>query len=433
MSKPQVVLVGRTNVGKSTLFNRLLQENKAIVDSTPGVTRDFLEGEITWRGKTFNLIDTGGFQQTDDFLQKKAIEEAFKIAKEGNLILFVLDGRQGLTPEDEEIADFLRKINQKKIIPVVNKIDDYAKKELAFDFYALGFGEPFPLSAAQGINTGDLLDLIVSSLSFEERKEQAEITKIAIVGRPNVGKSSLVNYLAGRQRVIVTPIAGTTRDTVDTEVEIEGRPYLLLDTAGLRRKARVDSSLEYYGYVRALRAIERADIVVLVLDAASAITAQDQRIAGQIRKAGKACIVLINKWDLIDKGSSPKWEKDLTARLGFISYAPFIFVSALTGEGIKKFFKALREIEEEGQKHIPTPELNNFLKEVTFNFPPPAVKGRRGKIYYAYQKEGKPPTFILFVNNPNLFSSAYEHYLSNRLREKYSFKGYPLVFLFRKR
>lgn len=432
MSKPQVVLVGRTNVGKSTLFNRLIQENKAIVDSSPGVTRDFLEGELTWRGKTFNLIDTGGFQQTDDLLQKRAIEEAFKIAEEADLILFVVDGREGLNVEDEKIADFLRKLN-KPIILVVNKIDDFARKELLFDFYALGLGEPFPLSAIHGLNTGDLLDLVVESLAFAEEETQLEIPKIAIVGRPNVGKSSLVNYLVGRQRVIVTPVAGTTRDTIDTLAEIGGRPYLLLDTAGLRRKTRVNTSLEYYGYVRALRAIDKADIVILMLDATSPITSQDQRIAGQIKKKGKATVVLINKWDLVEEGSSLKWKEDLTEKMGFISYAPFIYTSALTGKGIKELSEVLLEIEEEGKKHIPTPELNNFLREVTFAVPPPAFKGRRGKIYYVYQKEGKPLTFIFFVNNPQLFPSSYERYLHNRLRQEYGFKGYPLIFFFRKR
>jgi len=434
---PLVALVGRPNVGKSTLFNRLVGGKKAIEEKMPGVTRDRIYGRTSWLNREFLVVDTGGIsfskkEEIDIQIQKQAqlaIEEA-------TVIVFIVDGRQGLTPIDEEIAALLRR-QGKPVLLAVNKIESF--EQSIADFYKLGLGEPLPISAAHGLNIGDLLDKIVSffSLTDEEEHREGESIRIAVVGRPNVGKSSFINTLLGEERVIVNNRPGTTRDAIDTFLEREGKNYIFVDTGGIRKKSKVFENVEYYSVIRSLKAIESADIALLLLEAQEGVTEQDQRIAGYILESGKAMIIAMNKWDLLKEqrkeGQALKIVENVREKLKFVSFAPVVFTSIYEQRRLKRLFKLFPIVYENYCRRISTPILNKILADAQGVNPPPVLRGKRGKIYYWTQSATKPPTFILFVNNPSSIHFSYLRYLENRLREAFDFTGTPIKLLLRSR
>lgn len=431
MKKPLVAIVGRPNVGKSNLFNRLLQKRVAIVEDVPGVTRDRLYGQTNWCGREFILIDTGGIVESDpDAIQSQVLLQAKMAIGEAEVILFVVDGREGLQPGDEDIARLLRH-TRKPILVAVNKIDNQKMESYVWEFHALGLSPIMPVSALHGHNTGDLLDDLVSLLPPSEdgkRDGGEDFVGVALVGKPNVGKSSLVNFLLGRERVIVSPEPGTTRDAIDTHLKRGGKDYLLIDTAGLRRPARVALPTERYSVFRALRAIDRSDVTLLLIDATSGITEQDKRIGGYIHEAGRGLILVINKWDRMT-GEHPgqlEYEREVRHQLSFLSYAPLIFISALTGRGVSGLFPLIDSVARIQCLSIPTGELNRIITEAVNLRPPSTHKGKKGKIFYATQTTANPPVFLLFVNDPRLFHFSYLRYLENKLREGYDFTGTPL-------
>ncbi|NYE58633.1 ribosome biogenesis GTPase Der [Carboxydothermus ferrireducens] len=436
MRKPVVAIVGRPNVGKSTLFNRIIGERIAIVEDTPGVTRDRLYSEAEWQGKVFDLIDTGGLEFSEDLITTKVREQIEKAINEADLILFVCDSREGITSTDEAVAKNLRK-SDKPVILVANKVDDYLNPPANFyDLYRLGLGEPFPISAANGTNVGDLLDLVISKLNFpEDYEDENPVVKIAVVGRPNVGKSSLVNALLGEERVVVSDIPGTTRDAIDTPMWYQGKPYLLIDTAGMRRKSRIEEDLERYSVNRSIKAIRRADVALLVISAEEGVTEQDKKIAGLIHEYGRGVIIVVNKWDLIEKDAktADRYKEHIYFELGFLKYAPVIFVSAKTGQRLNKLMELVDRVSFEHQKRVATSILNQVLREAVVLNPPPADRGRPLKIYYATQIETKPPTFALFVNDAELMHFSYLRYLENVFRQNFGFEGTTLKFVLRER
>lgn len=439
MPKPIVAIAGRPNVGKSHLFNRLVQKKIAIVEDEPGVTRDRLYAMMEWQGEEFILVDTGGIESTNSGLIKEQVRQQAELAiLEADVVLFVVDGQDGLTAGDLEVAELLHRI-QKPVQVVVNKVDHPKMEAVVFDFYSLGLGEVIPVSAEHGINIGDLLDLVVSLLPKEittrADEEKEDLIKIAVVGKPNTGKSSIVNRILGEQRVIVSSEAGTTRDAIDTRVELEDTPYLLIDTAGLRRPSRIEIPTERYSVFRALRAIDRSDIALLVIDAVEGVTEQDKRIAGYVHEAGRGLIIAVNKWDLIikDTKTTKKHEEEIRRELPFLHYAPLLFISALTGQRVTRLLPLAREITANSKQQIITPELNRLIREVVELKPPPSRKGRQVKIYYALQTNVQPPTFLLFVNDPRLLHFSYLRYLENKLRESFHFSGTPLRIIARKR
>jgi len=435
MPKPLVAIVGCRNVGKSTLFNRLIGRRLAIVSEVPGTTRDRLYGEAEWDSIPFTLIDTGGFDpaSSDDLLQRVRAQAQVAIG-EADVVLFVVDGKEGLTVNDEEVAHLLRR-SDKPVILAVNKTESPARRLQAVDFYGLGLGPPHLISALHGMGTGDLLDELVRAFPPAEEGEKDEAVHIAIVGRPNVGKSLLFNRILGQERVIVSEEPGTTRDAIDTRIEVDGEPVVLIDTAGLRRRAKVEVGLEQYSVIRALRAIDRSDVVLLLIEAPEGATTQDAHIAEYIADQGRSLVLVVNKWDLIEKNSYTMQEyRQWTYRqLPFLDYVPLLFISAKTGQRVAKVLPTALRVQQERLIRIPTGELNRLVREWLFQHSPPSKGGRRLKVFYVTQAAVDPPSFIFFVNNPRLVDPSYRRYLENRLREVYSFVGTPLRFRFRPR
>ncbi len=438
MGKPIVAIVGRPNVGKSTLFNRLTGGRAAIVEDTPGVTRDRLYRDAEWLGRSFTLVDTGGidFTDKDDTSILAQVRRQAEIAvEEADVIIFMVDGRTGLTSDDENVAAMLRRA-RKPIVLTVNKVEDYSNNNVVLDFYQLGLGEPLPVSAANGMNIGDLLDEVVAHFPKEIADDvEPDIIKIAVVGRPNVGKSSLVNAILGQERVIVSDIAGTTRDAIDTPFSREGQKYLLIDTAGIRRKRNIELSMERYSVIRALRAIDRSDVVLIVIDATTGVTEQDKRIAGYVHEAGKGAILVINKWDLVEKDDKTmnKFDEIIRSELSFMQYAPTIYVSALTKQRVAKIIELVNFVAEQQTIRISTSVLNETVAEAVLLTPPPTDKGKRLKILYCTQAGIKPPNFVFFVNEPELMHFSYLRYLENTIRKNFGFEGSPLKMTVRKR
>lgn len=432
MSKPILAIVGRPNVGKSTFFNRLIGERRAIVEDTPGVTRDRIYAETDWNGKEFAVIDTGGIEvNTDDVIRSQMREQAVTAMDMADVILFMVDGKEGITTSDREVADLLRHTG-KEVILVVNKVDKPSQAyEDILDFYELGFGEPVPISAANMTNIGDLLDLIVDGFPADAFGPQEDSIKIAVIGKPNVGKSSLVNALTQQKRVIVSPIAGTTRDTIDTPFSYKGREYTLIDTAGLRRKSKVSNSIEKFSVVRAIAAIERCDICVLMIDAEEGLTEQDKKIAGYAHEAGKGLLIVVNKWDLIEKETNTMrdYERKLKAELLFASYAPVVFTSVLNRVRIFDIIDRCAKISDARSYRIPTSKLNSIVEDAVMMRQPPSDKGRRLKIYYATQIGTKPPLFSFSINDKELMHFSYSRYLENKIRESIDFEGTSVKFV----
>jgi GTP-binding protein len=445
MNKPVVVLVGRPNVGKSTLFNRLVGEPLAIVDNTPGTTRDRLFAEAEWNGISFDVVDTGGIDPSTGGRTPLSVDSADYIRQirsqaevaihEADAILFLTDAIAGVTPADEEVAQILRR-NQKAIdgmpwppvLLVVNKADSEGYRQQALQFYELGMGEPFAISAVHGTGTGDLLDALVAAFPKQEEQPEDESVKIAIVGKPNVGKSSLLNRLAGEERAIVSPIAGTTRDAIDSHFEFNGIPVTLIDTAGIRRRGRIDPGVEKYSVIRSLRAIERADVALLVIDATSGITAQDAHIAGFILEAWKSTVVLVNKWDAIPKDTytMEQFTTKVRQELNFMDYVPILYISAKTGQRVDQVMPLALQVQEERLARLTTSQLNRILQNSQDAHQATSRTGKSFRIYYGTQVRNDPPTFLLYVNDPSLAHFTYIRYLENQLRKEYSFIGTPV-------
>ena len=433
MSKPILAVVGRPNVGKSTFFNRIIGERKAIVEDVPGVTRDRIYAETEWNGREFAIIDTGGIEaSTDDPILSQMRDQAVVAMDMADLILFMVDGKEGLTTADIEVGAILRRTG-KKVILVVNKIDNPSKMpDTIYDFYELGLGEPIPISSANMLNIGDLLDEIVSGFPDKDYKADEENIKLAIIGKPNVGKSSLVNALTKENRVIVSPIAGTTRDSIDTPFSFEGDDFTLIDTAGLRRRSKVYDSIEKFSVIRAIAAIERCDICILMIDAMEGITEQDKKIAGIAHEAGKGMMIVINKWDLVEKETNTMrdYERKVRAELLFASYAPILFTSVLQGRRIYDILRKAAAIQEIRMRRITTGKLNNLIEDAVMMRQPPSDKGKRLKIYYAAQIGVAPPLFSFNINSRELMHFSYARYLENRLREAYDFEGTSVKFVY---
>lgn len=436
MSKPIVAVVGRPNVGKSTFFNRIVGKRIAIVEDTPGVTRDRIYGDASWLEHEFVLVDTGGIEPIkDDIISTQMRRQAQLAIDTADVIVFLVDGREGVTAADEDVADMLRRSN-KPVVLGVNKVDHPKFEDAIYDFYSLGIGNPITISGEQGLGLGDLLDEVVSFFPETESEETAEATRIAIVGKPNVGKSSLVNALLGYERTIVSEIAGTTRDAVDTPFDYEGQPYILVDTAGIRRKRAIDeATIERYSVIRSLGAIRRADVVLIVLDANEGMSEQDVRIAGYVHEEGKASVVIVNKWDLIEKDTHTmnQFKEKLYADLAFMDYVPILFISAKTGQRVNKIFGLVQHAYEQNCLRVSTGTLNDIVNEAITITEPPSDKGRRLKIYYATQVSTKPPTFVLFVNEPALMHFSYKRYLENYLRKSFSLDATPIRLIVRQR
>lgn len=434
--KQTVAIVGRPNVGKSTLFNKLVGDRLSIVKDEPGVTRDRLYREMEWLGNKFLLVDTGGLEpRTQDFMMSKIKKQAQVAIDEADVIIFLVDGKAGITGLDEDVATILRK-QDKKVIVAVNKIDNYMKEqENIFEFYGLGFEEVIGISGEHKTNLGDLLDAVVEKFDNKSTKEISEGLSIAILGRPNAGKSSLLNKLLNKERSIVSDIAGTTRDTIDSALKYDGEMYTLIDTAGIRRKSKVEDDIEYYSVLRAMKAIKRADVCVLMLDATELLTDQDKRIAGMIYDERKPIIIAINKWDLIEKNdNSVKEFKELVkADLSFLDYAPIVTISALTGKRTLNILEQAKFINEEYHKKVTTGILNQILAEIVAQNPVPTRKGRAVKLNYGTQISQAPPKFVFFANNPELIHFSYKRYIENKFREYFGFEGCPIDIVFNKK
>ena len=436
MSKPIVAVVGRPNVGKSTFFNKIVGSRVSIVEDTPGVTRDRIIADAEWTGKHFMLIDTGGIEpENQDIIPSRMRAQAEMAMDMADVILFMVDGRSGVTAADREVADMLRRKN-KNVILVANKIDTTKLPEDFYDFYELGLGEPFPVSSTNQLGLGDLLDEIISMIPDEAFEEEDEDDiKIAIIGRPNVGKSSLVNAFLGEERVIVSEIAGTTRDSIDTPFEKDGQKYTLIDTAGIRRRSKVTDDVEKFSVIRAMAAIERCDVALMVLDATEGLADQDKRIAGLAHEAGKGIIIVVNKWDLVAKETNTMrdMERKIKGELQFISYAPVMFTSAVKGQRLLPVIDAARSVAENRAMRVGTGQLNSLIADAVMMNPTPVDKGKRLKIYYAAQIGIKPPLFSFSVNDRELMHFSYARYLENKIREGYGFAGTSIKFVFRNR
>ncbi len=437
MSKPIVAIVGRPNVGKSTLFNALAGENISIVKDTPGVTRDRIYADVTWLNYNFTLIDTGGIEpDSGDIILSQMREQAQIAIDTADVIIFLVDVRQGLQDADSKVADMLRR-SKKPVVLVVNKVDSFQKYMAdVYEFYNLGIGDPVPVSASSRLGIGDMLDEVSSHFSEEsEGEEEDERPKVAIVGKPNVGKSSIINKLVGENRVIVSDIAGTTRDAIDTNIRFQGREYVFIDTAGLRRKNKIKEELERYSIIRTVTAVERADVVVVVIDATEGVTEQDAKIAGIAHDRGKGMIVAVNKWDAIEKNDKTIYEFSRKVRevLSFMPYAEILFISAETGQRLGRLFETIDMVIENQTLRIQTGVLNEIIMEATAMQQPPSDKGKRLKIFYVTQVAVKPPTFVIFVNDKELMHFSYTRYLENRIRDTFGFKGTSLKFIIRER
>ena len=444
MSKPIVAIVGRPNVGKSTLFNRLVGERQAIVQDQPGTTRDRVYGTADWLGVEFTLIDTGGMQDDDELppdtseaetiIARQTRDQANSAISEADVIVFIVDAKAGPSASDAEIADLLRRTDKPTLL-AANKADSAARRDMVFEFYELGLGEPIAISAYHGNGTGDLLDKIVENLPDAEPEEATEGPRIAIVGRPNVGKSRLLNALLGQERAIVSDVAGTTRDSLDTELTWKGQPLTLIDTAGIRRRGRVEQGIERFSVMRSMRAIDRADVVLLLIDATEDFTAQDLHIAGYVEEQKKGLVVVVNKWDLVEKdaGTMDDYRARAAEQLDFIPYAPVVFISAKLGQRVSQVLDTAIAIIEERDKRISTASLNKMLQEAVAKHQPPSRPGKWLKFYYATQADVAPPTFIIFCNDPKQIHFGYRRYLENELRERFGFTGTPIRISFRGR
>ena len=437
MAKPIVAIVGRPNVGTSTLFNRIAGERISIVEDTPGVTRDRIYADAEWLDHHFTLIDTGGLEpDSDDMMLKHMYSQAEIAISSADVILFVVDVRTGMTDMDMQVANILRKAD-KPVVLAVNKVDDLAKYGMqVYEFYSLGLGDPFGVSGGQMIGLGDLLDEVVKHFPADkDDSAEDDSIKVAIIGKPNVGKSSLVNRILGENRVIVSDVAGTTRDAIDSEYELNGQKYVFIDTAGMRRKAKIKESIEKYSIIRAVAAVERADVCILMINAVEGITEQDTKVAGIAHEAGKAVIIAVNKWDLIEKDNHTmnKFLKDIDTEFKYLSYAPRIFISAATGQRVTKLFELITMVSENNSRRIATGMLNDVLIEAMAMNQPPAEKGKQLRIYYMTQVSVKPPTFVLFVNDTELLHFSYKRYLENQLRDAFGFVGTPIHFIARNR
>ena len=437
MSKGTVAIIGKPNVGKSTFFNYLVGQRLSIVEDTPGVTRDRVYGETNWRGKDFTIIDTGGIEEkANDVISIQMRLQAELAIDVADVIVFITDVTTGITPDDRDIALMLKK-SKKPIVLVCNKVDDFKKLENdTYEFYNLGLGRPYPISSAHAKGIGDVLDAIYEHLpEKDENDEDKEYIKVAIIGKPNVGKSSLVNKILGENRSIVSNIAGTTRDAIDSKFENEHGKYIFIDTAGLRRHSKVEENIEKYSVLRTELAIERADVCLLMIDANEGVTEQDTKIAGKAHEAGKAVIIAINKWDEYDKenGTLENYTKDVYNKLAYLSYAPILFISAKTGQRVEKLFELINEVSNNNAMRIATSVLNELLAEAVAIVQPPTDKGKRLKVLYMTQVSTKPPTFAIFVNDKKLFHFSYERYIVNKLRQEFNFKGTPIRILVRER
>lgn len=445
MPKPIVALVGRPNVGKSTLFNRLAGERLAIVDDTPGTTRDRIFAETEWNGIPFDIVDTGGIDPTyggksplsigsAEFIEQIR-DQALVAVRDADAVLFLTDGAEGVTPADREVAEILRRyqktVDDKRWPPiflVVNKCESADRRDQAIQFYELGLGDPYPISSLHGMGTGDLLDDLVVAFPLPAEEEEDESIKIAIVGKPNAGKSSLLNKLVGAERAIVSPIPGTTRDAIDTQIEFNGLPITLIDTAGIRRRGKIDPGVEKYSVLRSFKAIERAEVVLLLIDATTGITAQDAHIAGFIIEAWKSTVVLVNKWDAIQKDTytMDEYTRLVRRELNFMDYFPLLFISAKTGQRVDQVLPMALRVQEERLARILTSRLNQVLREAQDAHPAPSHAGRQLKIYYGAQVRTDPPTFMIYVNEPKLMHFSYLRFLENRIRDQYEFLGTPI-------
>lgn len=435
--KPIVAVVGRPNVGKSTLFNALAGSRLAIVKDTPGITRDRLYADVTWLNTSFTLIDTGGIEpDSKDVILSQMREQAQTAIDTADVILFMTDVKQGLVDADFRVADMLRK-SGRPVVLAVNKVDNYEKyMPDVYEFYNLGIGDPWPISASERQGLGDMLDEVISHFDeISDGEEEDERPKVAIVGKPNVGKSSILNKLAGENRVIVSDIAGTTRDAIDTEVTYQGREYVFIDTAGLRRKNKIKEELEKYMIVRTVSAVERADVVILVIDAAEGVTEQDAKIAGIAHERGKGMIIAVNKWDLVEKNDKTvnEYKKKIGQVLSFMPYAEMIFVSAATGQRLVKLYELIDMVIENHSLRVATGVLNEIMTEAVALQQPPTDKGKRLKLFYITQVSVKPPTFVIFVNDKELMHFSYTRYIENKIREAFGFRGTPLKFIIRER
>ena len=436
MGKPIVAIVGRPNVGKSTLFNIFANSRISIVEDTPGVTRDRLYADTEWLDNEFMMVDTGGIEIMNTDKIAVSIRQQAQIAiAEADVILFVCDARAGITHEDAEVAKMLRQ-SKKPIVLAINKADSPKQEMEIFEFYNLGIGEPIPVSAANHLGLGDLLDAVVEKFpetsAYGEDGNEDEI-KVALIGRPNVGKSSIFNTLVGEERSIVSDVAGTTRDAIDTPVIREGQKFLFIDTAGMRRKARIDEPIEKYSIIRSLRAVDRSDVVLMVIDAIDGVTEQDKKIAGYAHEAGKGIVLVVNKWDLYDKDntSTLRYTENLRRELVFMQYAPVVFVSAMTKQRTHRLPEVIHYVAEQNAMRISTSVLNQVVEDAIAINPPPTEKGQRLKILYATQVKIKPPTFVIFVNEPEIMHFSYQRYLENKLREAFGFEGTPLQMIIR--
>ena len=437
MSKPIVAIIGRPNVGKSTFFNYIVGKRMSIVEDTPGVTRDRVYAESNWRGREFTLIDTGGIEpDLDDVIHAGMREQANIAINIADVIVFLTDIKQGVTAADKEIAIMLKK-SKKPVVLVCNKADNICKtNDDIYEFYNLGLGDPLPVSSTNALGIGDVLDAIYEYFTQDqENGEQGEIINVAIIGKPNVGKSSLVNRILGENRVIVSDIAGTTRGAIDSYFENESGRYNFIDTAGIRKKNRVTESIEKFSIMRALLAVERADVCLLMIDAKEGVTEQDTKIAGEAHEAGKGIIIVINKWDAVEKetGTLEQYKKEAYNKLAYLTYAPMIFISAKTGQRVEKIFELIKKIANNNAMRVSTSTLNQVINEAIAVVQPPTDKGKRLKILYATQASTKPPTFIIFVNNKELFHFSYERYLSNQIRTNFALEGTPIRIIAREK
>lgn len=456
MPKPIVALVGRPNVGKSTLFNRLAEERLAVVDEVPGTTRDRLFAEAEWAGVIFDIVDTGGIDPTQtgpgksqaplsvgsaDFIEQIRLQAEIAI-READAVLFVTDADSGVTPADQEVAQILRRLQREvdgkphpPVLLVVNKAESETRRMQVLQFYELGLGDPYPVSAVHGTGTGDMLDALVATFNRQGEEEEDESVKVAIVGKPNVGKSSLLNRILGEERAIVSPIAGTTRDAIDTKMTYNEVPVTLIDTAGIRRRGKVEPGVEKYSVLRSMKAIERADVVLLVVDATSGLTAQDAHIAGYILEAWKSAVVVVNKWDAIPKDTytAESFTQTIRKDLNFMDYVPVLFISAKTGQRVDQVLPLALRVQEERLLRLPTSQVNEILQKAQDLHAAPSHAGRQLKLYYGTQARSDPPTFLVYVNDPKLAHFSYQRYLENRFREAYHFLGTPIRIILKPR
>ncbi|HSP22196.1 MAG TPA: ribosome biogenesis GTPase Der [Planococcus sp. (in: firmicutes)] len=435
MAKPVVAIVGRPNVGKSTIFNRVVGERVSIVEDIPGVTRDRIYSSADWLTHEFNIIDTGGIDLSDEPFLEQIRQQAEIAMDEADVIIFLVNGRDGVTTQDEQVAKILYR-TKKPVILAVNKIDNPDMRHMVFDFYQLGMGEPYPISGSHGLGIGDLLDEVAKNFPKDDQEEYPDdVIKFSLIGRPNVGKSSLVNSFLGEERVIVSEIAGTTRDAIDTQYEYDGQPYVIIDTAGMRKKGKVYETTEKYSVLRALRAIERSDVVLVVLNAEEGIQEQDKKIAGYAHEAGKGVIIIVNKWDAVEKDEKTMnvMTRKIREHFLFLDYAPIMFVSAISGKRVHNILEIVNRVNDNHARRIQSSILNEVIEDAVAMNPAPSDKGRRLRLYYVTQVAIKPPTFVVFVNEPELMHFSYERFLQNRIRESFDFEGTPLRLITRAR